>query len=75
MAAESVSIHTYTEDVCVESCKLSSVSVLEAVEVTAGRFQLSEGECSDSSLGMASQALCLQGIVATEAGKDFSQED
>ena len=28
-----------------------------------------------SSLGMASQVLCLQGIVATEAGKDLSQED
>ena len=27
-----------------------SVSVLEAVEVTAGRFQLSEGECSDRVL-------------------------
>ena len=42
--------HTHTEDVCLASCKLSSISILEAVEVTAGRFQLSKGECSDRVL-------------------------
>ena len=50
MVAESVCVHTLTEDVCLASCRLSSISVLEAVEVTAGRFQLSEGECSDRVL-------------------------
>ena len=54
MVAESVCVHTHIpthiEDVCLASCRLSSISVLEAVEVTAGRFQLSEGECSDRVL-------------------------
>ena len=42
--------HTHTQDVCLASCTLSSISIFEVVEVTAGRFQLSKGECSDRVL-------------------------